>query len=183
MSDEIPRYYPMIVLLLKAVRRVSADEIRRVVQAELGNQTAAGIESMGQKQDVMQYHFWRHDRAFCNFGTCCEPYPNTIYEGEVDSDTKLITPTKSQYREEVPPQDEVMCQAWMQHNSWIYVDALLFHTPPEDDHIHYRRVFKIASHFIDERCVLIWLYGGEPKRVALPTPQAIASLRAGEWPG
>jgi hypothetical protein len=60
------------------------------------------------------------------------------------------------------------------------VDALLFRS--EDEETHFPNVLRIASHFVDERCLLLWLHGDEPKRVVLPSPEALAALRAGEWP-
>jgi hypothetical protein len=172
----------MVVLLLDRARRVSAEEARRVVRAELGEETAATVRPVGDNPAGMSYIDWRHGTTPYHLGTSSEPYINAVGVGKVDRENKLVSPLKWTMHEEAPPEDEGLCRAWMSHIAWLYVDALLFHSEPEDDELHLRHVLRIASHFVDERCVLLWLRGGEPKRVTLPTAQATASLRAGEWP-
>lgn len=180
-ADE-QRVFPMVVLLLDRVRRVSQEEARQVVRTELGVPTAATVRAVGDNAAGMSYIDWRHGTTPYHLGTSSEPYINAVGVGKVDEKNRITAPLKWMMREEVPPEDDAMCRAWMSHTSWLYVDALLFHSEPEDDRLHLQHVLRIASHFVDERCVLLWLWGGEPKRVTLPSAQATASLRAGEWP-
>lgn len=182
MGDEIQHDFPMVVLLLDRVRRVSADEARRVVQAELGDEAASTVRSIGANAAGMSYLHWRLGTTPYHLGTSSEPYINAVGEGKVDAENKLVGPLKWKMREEVPPDGDAHCSAWMAHTAWLYVDAILFEPGPEADGVHLRHVFRIASHFVDDQCVLLWHWGREPKRVALPSPQATASLRAGVWP-
>lgn len=177
------REFPVVVLLLNAVRRVSEREARRVVACELGDEVARTVRVVSENAVGMSYLDWKVGPTPYHLGTSSEPYLNVIGVSKVDHENRQVGPTKWTIREELPPEDPACCEAWMSHSAWLYVDALLFHCEPHDDDLHLRNVLKIASHFVDERCVLVWRYGGEPKRVALPTPQTLAALRAGQWPG
>lgn len=183
MPDDADRDFPMIVLMLRKLRRVRVDEARRAVAAELGQETAATITDVGGHPLGMQYITWRHGTVGYNLGTSPEPYIRTFGVATSDEDG-VFRHVKWTMREEVPPIDEAHADAWMSHSSWLYVDALTYWEPPAADAIHRRHVLRIASHFLDGSCTLLWLWSPEePKRVVLPTPHAAASIRAGLWPG
>ncbi len=182
MDHDVREVIPTITLMLDQLRRVSYDEVRQVVQTELGDEAEATVQLISDHPQGMNYIDWRLGAAHYHLGTSDEPYINRIGVGKVDAETMVVGPMKWTMREEVPPEEEAHCSAWMRHNAFLYVDAILFHTPPEEDGLHLQNILRIASRFVDERCVLLWRNGGEPKRVALPTPQVIASLRAGVWP-
>lgn len=174
-----------IILLLDRVRRVGIEEARRLVQAEHGEQAATTLQVINEDSPGMQYIDWRFESAPYHIGTSSEPYINVIGVGKIDEQTGIVGSMKMTMREEVPPEGEAECDAWMSHAAWMYVDALLFHsTSPEEDRRHHQHVLRIAGQLVDERCVLLWLCGpnDQPKQVALPTPAAIAALKAGSWP-
>jgi hypothetical protein len=186
MSDDASLHVPTVILLLTQVRRVRADELRRVVAAEIGEAAAATVQVINEDPEAMEYITWRDGQTHHNFGTSPNPYIHIFGEGRNEPETGTIKWTKWTMREEVPPEDEVICEAWMQHNAWLYVDALLLgmteQTREQTRPVALSNMLRIASHFIDERCVLVWRCGGKTKRVALPTVDTLAMLRAGEWP-
>jgi len=174
------RRFPMVVLLLDRVRRVSIAEAREIVAAELGGEAAATLRDISGASG-MSYIAWKVGSIPYHLGTSSEPYLSISGEGKLDVQGRA-TDIRWRMREEVPPEGKDYCDAWMGHSAWLYVDALLFSSDPAHDHQHMQNVLRIANHFIDDRCVLLWLYGTEPKQVALPTSQAIAALRKGTWP-
>lgn len=181
MNDQ-NRVCPMIVLMLDGVRRVGVEEARCAVRAEAGEDAASTVRVVVENPQGMSYIEWRVGDATYRLGTSSEPYINAVGSGKVDEEMRLTEPLKWTTWEEVPPEDEACRTAWMSHAAWLYVDAWVCRTPPAEDAMHVRRVLRIASRFVDERCVLLWRWGKEPKQVALPTPRAIESLRAGVWP-
>lgn len=182
MADNDTHEVPMVVLMLDRVRRVSGREARQVVAEELGEEVAATVTVISENSVGMSYIEWRVGSTPYHLGTSSEPYLPVLGVGKVDDGGRLVEPMRWTMREEVPPDGDELSEAWMAHTAWLYVDALLFHSRPEDADRHVRNVLRIGSRFIDERCTLVWLWGNEPKRVALPTPQAVAALRSGEWP-
>lgn len=172
----------MVVLMLNRVRRVSVSEASRAVATELGNKAAGTVRAIGANSATMSYLEWRVGATPYHLGTSSEPYLPVFGVGKVDSESRVVGPMKWTMREEVPPEGEEFCNAWVAHTAWLYVDALLFHPTARGDDTHLRSVLRISSHFIDERCVLVWLWGREPKQVALPTAGTIEAMSAGRWP-
>ena len=182
MADE--RVWPMIVLLLDRVRRVAVDDVRRIVQAEQGDDAATTMRVVGENGAGMQYIEWRFGDTRYHIGTSDEPYIQLAGVADVDRETGRVGEFKWTMREELPPESEAECGAWMSHAAWMYVDALLFRPlPSATDDPHFRHVLRIAGQLVDERCVLLWLWGPErdPKRVLIPTPDVVAALRRGVW--
>ncbi len=172
----------MVVLLLDRERRVALDEARHIIQAEHGKDAAETIQEHPGRDK--RYFRWKLGETPYNMGTFNGPYINAVGQGKVNNDTGKIGEVKWTMWEEVPPEGEAECTAWMSHTAWMYVDALLFFSSsPEEDEVHRQHVLRIASQLVDHRCVLLWLWGpsDQPKRVALPTPDAIAMLRSGSW--
>ncbi len=175
----------MVTLLLDRVRRIGREEARGIVQAEHGEQAATTLRIINEGSPGMQYIDWRLDATPYHIGTSSDPYLNVIGVGKIDDKTGTIGSLKLTMREELPPEGEAECNAWMSHVAWMYVDALPFHSSsPEADQRHLQHVLRIAGQFVDERCVLLWLWGpkDQPKQVALPTPATIAALNTGDWP-
>jgi hypothetical protein len=175
----------MVVLLLDRIRRVSIEEARRIIDAEHGEDASTSAQAINEDGDGMRYIDWRFGGTPYHIGTSSEPYINVIGEGKLDEVTGRVGEMKWKMSEELPPDSERERDAWMSHAAWVYVDALFFHTSSfAEDQQHLRHVLRIAGQLADERCVLFWLWGpkDQPKRVALPSPRVIASLRAGEWP-
>lgn len=181
MGSENHSPVPTVTLMLNAVRRVSRAEAHSIVLRELGQDAAQTVRVVNEDRVGMCYIDWKVGPTCYHIGTSSDPYLPVFGTARIDGDNKVIGQVKWTMREEVPPEDPECCEAWMSHVAWVYVDALVF-TPYADREAHLRNVLRISSHFVDERCLLIWLYGGEPKRVALPTPRTVAALRAGEWP-
>jgi len=182
----VPNGCSSIILLLDRVRRVGLAEARGIVHAEHGEQAATTLQMINEDSPGMQYIDWRLDATPYHIGTSSEPYLNVIGVGKLDEETGTVGSLKWTMREELPPEGEAECDAWMSHVAWMYVDALSFHSSsPEEDQRHLQHVLRIAGQLVDERCVLLWLWGpsDQPKQVALPTPAAIAALKAGNWPG
>jgi hypothetical protein len=185
MSDESATF-PMVVLLLNQTRRVDVAEAAAAVSAELGHDAASTVRAIGDDYDDdppgMHYIQWRLGSTPYHIGTSPEPYLSVVGVGKVDSDNQLVDPINWRMREEVPPDGEELCNAWMSHTAWLYIDALVFHGSASDADKHLQNVLKISRHFIDHRCILVWLWGKEPKVVALPTSDTVESLRRGRWP-
>lgn len=173
---EADYYCPTLFLLLREPRVVSVDSLRRAVAAELGMEAAATVEMVCENAMGGAYFQWRNGPTHQHLGTSNQPFIHLAGQ------CKKGEPVRWQMREEVPPDEPSMCEAWMAHNAWLYVDALNM-VPPHDERDHAGVVFRIASWFVDDRCVLLWLRGGDKKRVALPSAATIASLRRGQWPG
>ncbi|MBS0196522.1 MAG: hypothetical protein JSR77_07170 [Planctomycetes bacterium] len=175
MSDEHEHCTPTVVLLLKEVRRVSVDEARRAVDAELGPDAAATVSAVGENSEGMAYIDWYLGPTPYHLGTCDQAYISTAGAG------KVCEPLRWTMKEEIPPEDERLCEAWMSHVAWLYVDALTVGSLGGGRR-HLGNVLRIASHFIDGRCSLVWYCNPTPKRVVLSSPRTIACLRSGEWP-
>ena len=172
----------MIILMLNQVRRVTTEEARQAVPAELGDTPAQTVWYVGENFMGMEYIQWKLGDTPYHLGTSSEPYILMGGEAQLDEQSQEFGPVKWRMREEVPPETEPHRSAWMSHVAYLYIESLLFHSAAEEGDMHLENVLKIARNFVDERCVLLWHWGGEPKRVALPTPKAIASLRNGHWP-
>jgi hypothetical protein len=174
----------MVTLLLDRIRRVELEEARRVVLKELGEESGASVTLACETAGGMSYIEWKHGSAHYHLGTSDFPYTGPrvvphLEAGEATVDASLQTPPPRQQR---TPHAQTIRQAWTSHRAFLYVDALLFHVPPQNDRLHFGAVLRIASHFVDDRCTLLWLYGSQPEQAILPTPQSLASLRAGLWP-
>jgi hypothetical protein len=182
MSQDSSLHIPTIILLLDRVRRVRADEAARVVTSVMGPTAAASLTAINEDPHGMEYIEWRDGETIHHIGTSPQPYITVSGEGKEDPATGNIELTRWTMREEVPPDDPTMCDAWMRHTAWMYVDALRMEPTDEARDVARRNVLRVASHFVDARCVLLWRRGSNDKRVALPTPHAIATMQAGEWP-
>jgi hypothetical protein len=171
----------MVILLLTEVRRVSVAEAQKVVAAECGQESAATVRAIDDAKHEhgpgMEYLDWQVDSIPFHIGTSSEPYISLV------GVSKAGQPVKWTMKEEVPPDDEHHRAAWMSHNAWLYVDALTIGSPG-GARAHLGAVLRVASHFIDERCVLVWLYGRErwTKRLATPTKETKSALSRGKWP-
>lgn len=175
MSDQDQECTPTIILLMKELRRATVPEVRASVALELGDQAAATVRSVAESDVGMSYIDWYHGPTPYHLGTSDEPYISRV------GVLKPGEPANWTMKEEVPPQDHRLRDAWMSHTAWLYVDALTIGSLG-GGHNHLPSVLRIASHFIDDRCALVWHANPQPKRVTLPTPQTIASFRAGVWP-
>lgn len=173
---------PTVLLLLNRIRRVGVPEARRVVAAELGDEAEGTVNEWPVGSTTRCYLEWRAGVTPYHLGTCSEPYVPVIGDGKADSAKTPVGTMEWTVSEEAPPEPEELCNAWMAHTAWLYVDALVFESRAHEGGRHFGNVLRVCSHFIDERCVLVWLYSGEPKRVALPTPRTVKSLQAGVWP-
>jgi len=138
--------------------------IRRVLEEELRPDAAASAEFFSVHASGMFYAQCYVGRVQYHIGVGRTPYPAEV-SGQ-------------------PPGEPESRLAWLRHEAWMYVDAVLYAVPDERD-VHFANVMRLAGRFVDERCVLIWLHGPreQPKRVALPTAENVAALRAGRWPG
>jgi hypothetical protein len=172
---------PTVILLLNQARRIPVPEARLLVSEVLGKSAAASLRLVGDNPAGMEYLDWRDGHAAFHLGTSSETYINSLGTGKVDPDGR-VSEMKWTMREEVPPPDESRAAAWMSHTAWLYVDAILHHVDPADRPRHQVNVLKLAGRLIDPRCVLVWLFGGEPKQTAIPSPQFTRSLRSGIWP-
>lgn len=170
MPNHTDTFLPMVILLQLRHRQVSVAEVRRIVAVELGQVAADTAVWIGENSAGMSYWQWRHGSTPFLLGTCTEPYLN------IGGVSRGGRPVEWTIREEPPPDDPNLKEAWDSLKAWLYVDA---HGPCRD---HLGNVLRIASHFVDETCSLIWLYGGEPKRLLLPMADSASSLRRGEWP-
>ena len=172
--DELVDPIPMLVLLLKRARFVPVEEVARVVAAVVGPEASASVRLAAGSLEGMQYIDWDVDGTPYHLGTSSGPYLKRIGVG------KAGEPVRWTMQEEIPPRQERHCEAWMSHEAWMYVDALtigeLSRAPG-----HVSNVLRIASHFIDEDCVLVWLQGGVDKHVSLPTARVRAALARGVW--
>ncbi|MGH7131673.1 MAG: hypothetical protein ACREJO_06995 [Phycisphaerales bacterium] len=145
------------------------------MEQELGGDAAATVRAVGENDAGMSYMDWHLGPTPYHLGTCDEPYISITGVGKVGE------PARWMMREEMPPEDERHAEAWMAHAAWMYVDALQMRSLGGGRE-HLGNVLRLASHFVDEATALVWLCGDEPKRVALPTAETVASLREGKWP-
>lgn len=175
MSEDIGECTPTVILLLSQPRQVTVVEVRRVVAAELGEEAAAMVEWIGENGAGMSYIGWRNGKTPYHLGTCSEPYITRVGTANAGE------PVRWMMKEEVPPEAPRLCEAWMSHTAWLYVDALTAGSLG-DGRSHLSNVLRVASWLVDEKCVLVWLYGGESKRVVLPSPETVLSFRNGLWP-
>src|SRR5262245_1251498 len=164
----------MLTILLKEPRIIQLDRTAQVVKAELGPDAAATVRSAAGNPDGMRYIDWQVGETIYHLGTCPEPYLKRIGVG------KAGQPIRWTMQEEVPPPEERHCEAWMSHTAWMYVDAL-DHPPPGRLSTHLPNVLRIAGHFVDDACALLWLWGGLQKHVSLPTPRVREALAKGKW--
>jgi hypothetical protein len=171
----------MVMLLMTSVRRVSESEAQRVVSHELGDEVGQTVRVIREEVTGMSYLTWRVGDVWYNLGTSSEPYVPAASAGQAHCADPAAGHVKPTMRLESGPQDLISFEAWISHRAWLYIDSLAWYTEAEAAELHLRNVLRVASHFIDERCVLIWQWGTD--RFAKPTPQAVASLRAGQWPG
>jgi hypothetical protein len=172
--DELPDPIPMLIILLKEARVVPVDRAAGVVKQELGPDAASTVNLVAGDPQGMRYIDWKFGETIYHLGTCPEPYLKRIGVG------KAGEPIRWTMQEEIPPREDRHCEAWMAHTAWMYVDAL-DHPPPGRPSAHLPNVLRLASHFIDDACVLLWLWGGVDKHVSLPTPRVRAALAKGRW--
>lgn len=118
------RVFPMVVLLLDRVRRVAVDEARHIIQAEQGEDAAASAEF--SDCGVMQYFQWHFGETPHHIGTSSEPYLDTPRREVLSEETVTAGEINTTIWEQIPPQGEPERRAWLSHNAWMYVDALLF---------------------------------------------------------
>jgi hypothetical protein len=83
-------------------------------------------------------------------------------------------------KEEVPPHEPRHSEAWMAHEAWMYIDALALGRDARPK-AHLPNVLRVASRFIDDNCLLLWLWGGVEKHVSLPTSRVLEALASGHW--
>ncbi|MFN0134516.1 MAG: hypothetical protein ACKVS9_00185 [Phycisphaerae bacterium] len=168
---------PTLILLLREPRPVALDELRSVVSLELGSAAAATVQWVGENAAGGAYMQWRNGATPHHLGRFSQPYISLTGKCEVGR------PIRWKMREEVAPEDPALCEAWMAHNASLYVDALNIGRT-RDDRDHRAVVLRIASRFVDDRCVLLWLAAiGDHKRVLLPSPTSLAAIQKGLWPG
>ena len=172
---------PMVMLLMNTVRRVSESEAKRVVSGELGDEVGRTIRIIREEVEGMSYLTWQIGKVGYNLGTSSDPYVPRIRPGRDGCTEPDAGEFESTERVESGPEDPVSFEAWTSHRAWLYIDSLTWYAEPEAADLHLRNVLRVAGHFVDERCVLIWQWGTD--RFANPTPQVVASLRAGLWPG
>lgn len=174
--EEISTTVPTVVLLLRSPRCVSVAELAHIVAEEIDDEAAATVTWVGKNAFGGEYLEWRSSATPYHLGTFGGPYIHLA------GAAKIGEPMRWHMREEVPPAEPALCEAWMAHDAWLYVDALNLGAR-RDNRDHQNVVLRIAGRLVDEHCTLLWLPGAEPKRVALPTPHAVAALRSGTWPG
>jgi hypothetical protein len=170
MDDLIPN----LILLLKEPKVVSIEQAEEAVNAVLGPEPAATVRLVGENTDGMRYITWQVGTTPYHLGTCREPYLNKLGTGKVGQ------PIRWTLREEVPPHEERHAEPWMAHEAWMYIDALALGRDARPA-AHLPNVLRIASHFIDDACLLLWLWGGVLKHVSLPTPRVRKALSNGRW--
>lgn len=172
--DELPDPIPMLTILLREPRIVEIQRAADVVKTELGEDAASTINLIAGDPQGMRYIDWKLDETIYHIGTSPDPYLKRIGVGRAGQ------PIRWTMQEEIPPSQERHCEAWMAHTAWMYVDAL-DHPPPGRKSTHLPNVLRIASHFIDGNCTLLWLWGGLQKHVSLPTPRVRTALAKGKW--
>jgi hypothetical protein len=167
-----------VQLLLTSTRRIPLPESQSAVQDAIGQTAAATVRVINESDVGMSYTRFHVGKVPYHIGTSIEPYIRRFGTAKPGEQIKWTI------EEEVPPEDPVLCDAWMMHKAWMYVDSLRF-VDPDDGVDHFVNVMRLAGRFVDERCVLIWLLGPreQPKCVTLPAAENVAALRAGRWPG
>jgi hypothetical protein len=164
----------MLIMLLKEPRAVSIEDAAKVVASELGQEAAATVHLAAENPDGMRYIDWRLGETPYHLGTAPAPYLKRI------GVSKAGQPIRWTAQEEIPPREPRHCEAWMAHEAWMYVDALTLGRAGRPKE-HRPNVLRIANHFIDDSCTLLWLWGGIDKHVSLPTPKVRAALANGRW--
>jgi hypothetical protein len=171
--DELPDPIPMLTILLRQARIVPVEEAAAAVTAEIGPEAAATVNFVASSPEGLRYIDWRVGEVRYHLGTSTEPYLKRI--GVIEAGA----PLRWTMQEEVPPREPRHCEAWMAHEAWMYVDALDLTRERVSPHLP--NVLKVANHFVDEACTLLWLWGGVQKHVSLPTPRVREALAKGRW--
>jgi hypothetical protein len=177
---EIGHMIPTVILLMNTVRRVSESEAIAVVSSELGDEVGQTVCMRAERDVGMSYLSWKIGDVWYNLGTSSDPYVPHVGIAQSNGEHPDAVQVKSSIRGELGPQDQVLFEAWASHRAWLYIDSLTWHAESDEWECHLGRVLRVASQFVDERCVLVWLWGTD--RFAKPTQQAVASFRAGHWP-